>query len=568
MFKLNVLVAAALAASLAGCGGGGGSAGTNTSGSSPPPIVVTPDAQVANFAYQLDKNSISNNGSDKAELTVTALDAKNNPVTGAAVTVSVDSGVFTPGSPTTDASGQVKGTITIGGDKSNRQITAQVTVGGKTSSVVIPVVGSKLALTPVPATVAPGGNVTVTVKATDSNDNAIANVPVKLAGTLGFNQTVTTDSAGNASAVLGAAPAAPGTYTVTANGLGVDSTRDVQVVSLTGGAIPDAVGVVSAANLNISPNTIAPNALGASTNVARLRAVFQNATNQAIQNVRVRFVIKAPGLGSGERISTGDATVYSDGSGVATADYIAGTRSSPTNGVEIVACYGMNDAALAGVPAANQPCPPGAQQTAATLTVGAQPLNITIGSNNEQQKGEFNLTYIRKFDIAVADAAGNAVANAVISASVDLVEYGKGKFIKPADVTVPDAPTTPPVTPPVTPTVVVSWCPNEDTNRNGFLDAGEDRNNNGTLEPRKADIVLSYGESNKTGANGRTVIQVEYPQNVATWLRYKVKVTTNVAGSEGTVIGSFMTAFIEGDEKNGSFLVSHYGTNPSCSSPN
>ena len=567
MFKLNVLVAAALAASLAGCGGGGGSAGTNTSGSSPAPIVVTPDAQVASFAYQLDKNSISNNGSDKAELTVTALDTKNNPVTGAAVTVSVDSGVYTPASPTTDASGQVNGTITIGGDKSNRQITAQVTVGGKTSSVVIPVVGSKLALTPVPATVAPGGNVTVTVKATDSNDNAIANVPVKLAGTLGFNQTVTTDSAGNASAVLGAAPAAPGSYTVTANGSGVDSTRDVQVVSLTGGAIPDAVGIVSAANLNISPNTIAPNALGASTNVARLRAVFQNATNQAIQNVRVRFVIAAPGLGSGERISTGDATVYSDGSGVATADYIAGTRSSPTNGVQIVACYGMNDAALAGVPVTGQSCPPGAQQTTAALTVGAQPLNITIGSNNEQEKGEFNLTYIRKFDIAVADAAGNAVPNAVISASVDLVEYGKGSYIKPADVTTPDTPTTPPVTP-TTPTAIVSWCPNEDTNRNGFLDAGEDRNNNGTLEPRKADIVLSYGESNKTGANGRTVIQVEYPQNVATWLRYKVKVTTNVAGSEGTVIGSFITAFIKGDEENGSFLVSPYGTNPSCSSPN
>ena len=43
MFKLNVLVAAALAASLAGCGGGGGSAGTNTSGSSPAPIVETPE---------------------------------------------------------------------------------------------------------------------------------------------------------------------------------------------------------------------------------------------------------------------------------------------------------------------------------------------------------------------------------------------------------------------------------------------------------------------------------------------------------------------------------------------
>ena len=62
-------------------------------------------------------------------------------------------------------------------------------------------------------------------------------------------------------------------------------------------------------------------------------------------------------------------------------------------------------------------------------------------------------------------------------------------------------------------------------------------------------------------------IQVEYPQNVATWLAYTVKVTTNVAGSEGSDSKSYITSFIDGDEKNGSFLTPPYGTQ-SCVSPN
>lgn len=149
------------------------------------------------------------------------------------------------------------------------------------------------------------------------------------------------------------------------------------------------------------------------------------------------------------------------------------------------------------------------------------------------------------FDIAVADAAGNAVPNAQISASVDLRVYGKGLYSDPR-----------------------TWCPNEDTNRNGFLDADEILAGDGDNEisPRKADVVLSYVGAKTTGTNGRASIQVEYPMNVATWLFYAVKVTTSVAGSEGTVEKLYRTEFIEGDDKNGSFLTPPYGVN-GCGTP-
>jgi hypothetical protein len=519
------------AALITACGGGGGSpgavAGGTNSGGTP---------TIASSIFSLSKSALTNTGSDSSTLTVTALDAKNNPVAGVPVTVSVDSGVYTPSSSTTDASGQAGGTITIGANKTNRNITANITVGGQTATAILAVTGGQITLTAVPATPTPGSSVRADLKVTDTNGTGVAGVAVQLSGTLGLTASVTTDATGNATANLGAAPATPGTYTIDATGLGVTTTRSVQVVSSSGGGIPNAVDTISSASLAIVPNTIAPNAAGSTTNRAALRAKFLNGSNQAIQNVRVRFEIVPPGLGSGEQISTGTATVYTDVNGESIADYVAGTRSSPTNGVVIRACYGLTDAVIA-----NGACPNTVTQT---LTVASQPLSVTLGDNNTLSRGNNSLTYIKQFDVAVVDAAGNAVPNAVISASVDINTYGKGPYGGPR----------------------IS-CANEDTNRNGFLDAGEDVNNDGVLEPHKADIALSFLTSNTTGTNGRMSFQIEYPQNVATWLVYTVRVTTSVAGSEGTVSRSFVTGFIEGDDKNGSFLQPPYGFN-SCSVAN
>lgn len=570
---LKALGSMLLAGALVACGGGGGSAGTTTTGGGTGGTGgTTTTPAVASFIYTLSKSALNNSGNDTTVLTVTALDANNNPVAGVPVSVAVDSGVYTPGTTTTDASGQAGGTISIGANKGNRNITATIKVGTQTSTAVVAVAGATITLTPVPSTPAPGSTVRVDIKVTDSNGVGIPSVPVTLTGTLGLTGTVTTDQTGNVAATLGAAPATGGTYTIDAAALGVQATRTVQVISSTGGGIPNAVGTISSASVAIVPNTIAPNTTGSTTNRASVRAKFVNASNQAIQNVRVRFEIVAPALGSGEQLSTGTAVVYTDVNGEAVADYIAGTRSSPTDGVVIRACYGATDADIA-----NGACP---NSVTRTLTVASQPLSITLGDNNELQKGANNLTYIKRFDVAVADAAGNAVPNAIISASVDITHYGKGGFsfantsgggTRTYQVTgnqPPNASTTGlSTTTTPTPTTGRVWCPNEDTNRNGFLDNGEDINANAKLEPRKADVILSFSGSNTTGANGRMSIQVEYPQNVATWLAYTVKVTTNVAGSEGTDSKSYITSFVQGDEENGSFLTAPYGAE-SCVSAN
>ena len=521
---------------LASCGGGGGSAGTTPGGSAP---------SIASFDYVLDKNSITNSGSDEATLTATALDANNNPVSGVAFKVSADSGIYSPVANVTDSSGKIVGKVSTGANKSNRAISLTMTMGDKVKTEKISVTGSKISLSTTPAAPAPGAQVTLTVKVVDINGVGIAGVPVNLGGNLGFKGTVNTDSTGTASTTILAAPNVSGVYTVEGSGSGVKESREIQVISPSAG-VPDAVGVISAASLAIAPNTITPNAAGSTTSRAALRAIFQDASNRAIKNVRVRFEIVEPSLGAGEQISTGSAIVYTDQNGVATADYIAGTRSSPTNGVVIRACYASTDAAIAGTA-----CP--TSQTA-TMTVASSPLSITLGDNNKLEKGNSELTYIKKFDVAVADAAGNAVANAQISASVDLRSYRKSTGIAVVNNAIGYV-TSPAI------------CANEDTNRNGLLDASEDINGNGKIEPRKADAIISYVGGQVTGANGRTVIQVEYPQSVAYWIDYAVKVTTNVAGSEGSVEKVYLTEALEEDVENGSFLKPPYGAQ-GCTSPN
>ena len=79
---------------------------------------------------------------------------------------------------------------------------------------------------------------------------------------------------------------------------------------------------------------------------------------------------------------------------------------------------------------------------------------------------------------------------------------------------------------------------------------------------------MSFAGSNKTDVYGRSKIRVEYAQNYATWLQYVVKVTTNVAGSEGKVEKAFVTQFLKEDEEDGSFRIPQYGFVLNCSSPN
>jgi hypothetical protein len=567
-----------LAGVIAACGGGGGSSGNNPNEPDPG---NDPTARVADFAVFTDKTTINNNGLDTAELTIVAVDGNRNVVAGAEVTVNTDrNSVFIPSGSVTDTSGTLSGTIGIGGDKTDRDVTVTVSINGITKRVTVRVSGSKLTLSSTTTSPTPGQAVTLTATLLDSGGNPISDEPIRISGSFlgAVTRTVTTNNAGQATLNVNAPVA--GVYTVQATGSGTQAAPVQMTVLTNGNTVPPATipnGV--APSLSASPNVLSVNSIGSTANKSVLRFLLLDRNDNPVKNVRVRFDDLTTGLPAiGSSVASGTTTLYTDASGQANTQYISGQNSSRTNGVTVRACYKATDFV------SRTECP---NFVDVSLTVAGQALAVSIGDDNllTPQSG----TYIKRFAVTVADSAGRAVANAPVDISVDITHYQKGDFgtstlslttVEPLGKfeawpfmnTMPQ---------PVRNGNV--WCPNEDANRNGNVDpttdfetantglpAGrgenynlsQDSNGQPTLEPRKSDILISYDDPTKTttDANGLLIIKVQYSQRFGSWLAYRVRVTANVAGSQGLAERLFVTDVLQGDVNNGSFNTPPYGS--------
>jgi hypothetical protein len=607
--NMKALAALLLAAALAACGGGGGSAGstgTPPTGGNPGGTPVDPadpnalaTARVADFALVTDKSAVNNTGADTAKVTVQAVDANRNVVPGATVTATSDqNSVFAPDSPTTDDKGTFTGTLSIGADKSDRDITVAVTINGITKRTTVHVGGGRLALSATPVSPQPGQAVTLTANLKDSGGNPIQGVTVTFNSTgAGIsNRTATTTSNGDASIAI-TAPGAAGVYTITATGSGTLA-PDLQLQVLApGSAVPNAVIPAGAApSLAAAPNVLSVNAPNSTTNKAVLRFLLLDANNNPVPNVRVRFLDLTTGLPAiGASLAAGANTLFTDPSGSVSTQYISGQNSSSTNGVKLRACYSATDLTTTDVDNCRASAL-GSKFVDTTLTVAGQALSVSIGDDNQLEADDTAGMYIKRFAVTVADSAGRAVANAPVDISLDLTHYAKGPFFGDPRLSLPivqalgrteaSAPNGMDGTP--DPLGPLSWCPNEDENRNGNVDATTafrtlavptstsenyngslDANGQPTLEPRKSDVLISYDNSTvtSTNADGVLVIKVTYSQRFATWLAYKIRVTTNVSGSQGMAERLFVTDALADDVDNGSFNTPPYGTG-ACRSPN
>lgn len=575
-----------LAGVLAACGGGGGSAG-NTGNPGTDPGTGDPTARVADFAVFTDTTTISNNGADNAQLTVVAVDANRNVVSGATVTVNTDANsVFIPSGSVTDAAGTLTGTIGIGGDKTDRDLTVTVSINDITKRVSIRVSGSKLTLAASPSAPTPGQNVQLTATLQDAGGNPIAGQVITFGGTVLSlqNQTVTTNAAGQGTVNFNA-PATPGAYTITGSGSGTQSLDlNLTVFNSTNAVPPANIPAGVNPSLSANPNVLSVNAPGSTANKTVVRFLLLDGSNRPVPNVRVRFVDLTTGLpGVGASIASGDSTLYTDTSGSVSTQYISGQNSSPTNGVTVRACYKATDFVPADFDTSGD-CP-GLESVDVNLTVAGQALAVSIGDDNVLQSTSG--TYIKRFAITVADSAGRAVANAPVDISVDITHFQKGDFGTSTLSLSSVEPLSPSEGWPSMTTFPTAsrnvWCPNEDANRNGNVDPttvfeatnpemptgrGEnynrstDTNGQPTLEPRKSDILISYDDPTKTttDASGVLIIRVQYSQRFGAWLAYRVRVTANVAGSQGLSERLFVTDVLEGDVGNGSFNTPPYGS--------
>lgn len=526
------------------CGGGGGDAGDNPLGGG---NGGTPDNVAADLTLELDATSLPNNGTDVVTAKVTAVDANRNALPGIAITMTVDSdAVATVSDSETDDRGVVSAEVSIGANKSNRVITVTAVSGEISRTASFQVTGARLTATLLPAVLQPGQDGQIEFRLTDVTTNAMVGQEILIAGADGVETSGTTGPNGEFLYEY-QAPADPGPLEIRASAGGTSVSANVDVQAGTG-TVPVAVGPVQARSISVNPSVVSVNTSG-TTNRSEVRALFLRSGNAPIRNIRVRFDLNGDPLSVGGTFTAGTSVVYSDASGVATTAYVPGDRSSPPDGVTIRACWDYADFA-AGT------CP---NSVTKTLTVVSEPLSVSIGTNDRLEVvDESSLVYTKRFVVQVVDAAGQAKADVQISAPVDLLRYGKGFWEIDGDQWVQ---------------ILRATCDNEDLNRNGSIDvysngANEDANGTVALEPRKADVSVSFEGSSRTNSSGQVVLRLTYPQNVASWVDYNLVVSAaGVAGSEGKAnfLGTLpvLASEVNDTETDVPFRLSPYGVQTS-----
>jgi hypothetical protein len=478
---------------------------------------TTTNPQASDLTVTLSATSIDDSGSTTVTATATAVDANRNALSGIPVQLAVSdasASIVVP-STQTDANGKVTGTVSMGQDRTNRTITVTATSGTLVRTAAFQITGAKFSrATAQGAIVAPGGSASVIYTLSDVNGKALANVPVSVSGSGISSQTGKTDLNGDYLFSY-TAPNTPGaSLVITAQAGGADPAAVTVTVSGGTTGLPTATTPVST-TLNLSSNVVSVNS-SQSNNQVTISAFFRDGNNAPISNVRVLFGVT--GDNQTGKIGSGDTTVLSDTSGTASGTYAPGSVSSPTNGVTVLACWKTTD--FASTDKASSCTAAGGQLLTTALTIVSNPVSISIGTDNTISLGASTLTYVKKYVVLVVDSAGNPKAGVQVTPSVDLGGYGKGYWRYNTVTSLwersPDYGNA---------GLLAATCPNEDLNRNGVIDTAEDVNGSQQLDPRKSDVSITLVGSTTTDANGVAVLQLEYPQNVASWVKYKITVT-------------------------------------------
>jgi hypothetical protein len=548
---------------LAACGGGGGSEGTSPfgGGGTGGGGTGTGTSTAADLIVTASSARLPNTASGSVTITVTAIDATRNTVSSAPVTIGADNGgVVTAGDVKTSATGVVTATLSAGDDRSIRVITITATSGAISKTTTVQVSGTTITSVLVPAVVSPSAPGEVQYLVVDDAGAAMANQSVQVVATgLTPAQATGVTGANGEYTFAYVASATPGNYVITANIAGKSDVRTVQVQPTS--TVPVVTTTIASASVSANPSVVAVNVPGSQASRSEIRALFVGANNQPIPNVRVRFDLAGDANSIGGAFTTGSTTLYSDANGIVTSAFVPGSRSSPTDGVTVRACYGVSD---------TDPNLTGClTNKSATLTVTSEALGVSIGTN--ELIVVKSLTYVKEFIVTVVDSAGVAKADVNLNVSLDLPNYRKGEmrgpggWYKAKDEVAP----TPPTLPIVGDRAV---CLNEDKNRNGVLEAGDDDNLDLKLWPRKPDVVISLLQS-KTRADGTAVLQIEYAKDHALWVDALITVSASgVAGSEGR--DSRLVSPVPADSTSGkstdapAYVVSPYGKASVCSDPN
>lgn len=522
----------------------------------------------SNLTLLLDKFTVNNTGSDSVTATVTATGDGGRVVSGIPVTLEVDGGAtyeaVPAGATLTNASGVWTGLIKIGSNKIDRVINVNASSGTLKRSDSFQVTGTRLNVTSFTPTVAAGAAGSITYLVADVNNAPMKDIDVNVSATGGIAASSGKTNANGLYTFNYTAPSSSGVVTVSAAVAASDGrVANSQTIVVGSATIPPVTTPVLTipAPVTATPKVLKVNT--ASTNeISQIKVLFLGANSTPVPNMRVRFDFNGNPSPNGT-ISSGDALVYSDAQGNAVTNYRAGTAATATDGVVVRACWAPNDFALGTCP----------NSSTVTLTIVAEGLAVTIGTDNTITDGATTLTYVKRFVIQVADSAGNPVGSQPITPLVDLVRYYKGDYAWSGNTWIPgrggwgDAAKT-------FREFGILGCPNEDINRNGALEiingVSEDVNGNGALEPRKSDVTVLIEGTGKTDASGQAVLRIEYPKSHAGWIGIDITAAADVRSRPAIWSGILPVeaAAIKRETPPPAFASSPYGGVGLCTNPN
>ncbi len=581
MRKFTSLVTVFTALVLAACGGdntltpgGGAAGGTGTT------------AGVAGVVVLASSPSLPSDSGQTLTIQAIVRDTNNVAMDGVTVILSSDSGTLTIPNPVTDQSGIVSATLNGGGDPTPRTITVTADAQGITGSVSIDVTGTNISISG-PGSLPQGDTGTYTVVLLDAAGNGISNQTVDVSSansnTLAA-ATLTTDASGQAQVDVTASAA--GADTLTATALGITATTDLNVsndsfvltapvtgdqiilntptvVSLTwtvGGvaqagqtitfgstrgtlssltAVTDVAGIaaVTIQSTNAGPAQItATNANATTTGVdvqfiadtpasidvqanpftvgpneqSQITAIVRDAAGNLVTNATVQFDLQDV---TGGQLSV--ASSQTDLQGRAQTFYTSSATTSANNGVVITGT----------VLGTNPPIASNVQ-----LTVAQRELFISIGTGNsifEPNTAQYRV----EFAVQITDSQGNGVEGVTVQAGILSNAYFKGFWFYDA--------------------LASAWfqnvtagpCADEDINRNGVLDPGED--NNGSTRIEAGNIATAVAQSTGNGtfvtdAGGFGIVDIFYPQDHSRWVHVTLEATTSVQGTEFAEASNFI----------------------------
>jgi hypothetical protein len=577
--KLLSLGAVLVSAALASCGGGGDGTISGGGGGS---------AEVGSVTVLASSPQLQSGQANTVTITAQVKDDNNAVLEGVTVQFSASSGSLAVTQAVSDGSGIAIAQLSAGTNLANRAITVTAQAGEVSGNVIVNVVGTTLSITG-PAALAQGDTGAYVAVAKDSTGAGINGSTLALTSANGNTisaASLTTDASGNVP--FNVTATAAGNDTLTASGLGLTATRTVAIsgdafafttpaaaaeinlgiavpvtVRWTKSGVPQVGETItfSTTRGTLSAGTAVTNGSGDATvtiTSANSGAAVLSATNDEATstNLSVEFVattattieLQASPLTVGVGEQSELTALVRDGAGNLvknkTVEFlIENGTGSVSPGTDVTDSQGIAKSVYTagGASAANGITVRGTVQgTAVTdtveLTVARQALFIRLGTGNTL----FEIgtaTYAKEWVILVTDVDGNAIANKAVQASVRSRRYAEG-LLGWAD-------------PPGVWTYAAgspAWCPDEDVNKNGVLDATEDFNSSTKLEAGNVALVAAVPESASltapcatagaqgtaanvtTNSQGRARICVFYPQNYAEWVEATLTAKASVTG--------------------------------------